>query len=190
MGKGVFHQTVDLFLYSYEADLIQVLLKKYEKKLARSFNFTSLYIEDVLSLNNCKFCDFVDRIYHIVLVRNKKNTQIQIGLFHSLTYTSKLTMGDNFNFPIVNYPFIYRNIPAALVYGIYISQLIRYSKACGSYQHVLNRELLLTRKILNHEFLTVKLKSSLRKFYGRYHDLVNRYDVSVSPMTTDVLRLS
>jgi hypothetical protein len=39
---------------------------------------------------------------------------------------------DDFNFPIVNFPFI--NIPAAPAYGVYISQLIRYSRACGSYQ--------------------------------------------------------
>jgi hypothetical protein len=39
---------VDLFLYSYKADLIQGLLKKNEKKLARSFNFTFCYIDDVL----------------------------------------------------------------------------------------------------------------------------------------------
>ena len=41
-----------LFFYSYEADFIQGLLKKNEKKLARSFNFTFRYIDDVLSLNN------------------------------------------------------------------------------------------------------------------------------------------
>ena len=99
-------------------------------------------------------------------------------------------MGDYFNFPIVNCPFIYRNIPAAPAYGIYIYQLIRYSKACGSYQNFFDRVLLLTRKLLNHEFLMFKLKSSLRMFYGRYHDLVNRYRVSVSQMTTDMLRLS
>ena len=52
-GGRVFQQTVgipmgtncapllaDFFLYSYEADFIQGLLKKNEKKLARSFNFT------------------------------------------------------------------------------------------------------------------------------------------------------
>ena len=52
-GGRIFQQTVDihmgtngvplladLFLYSYEADFIQGLLKKNEKKLARSFNFT------------------------------------------------------------------------------------------------------------------------------------------------------
>ena len=57
----------DLFLYSYEAYCIQGLLKKNEKKLARSFNFTFRYIDDVLSLNNSRFGDFVDRIYPIEL---------------------------------------------------------------------------------------------------------------------------
>jgi len=36
----------------------------------------------------------------------------------------------------------------------------------------------------------VKLKSSLRKFYGRQHDLVDRYGISVSQMTTDMFHLS
>jgi len=38
-----------------------------------------------------------------------------------------------YNFPIVNFPFICSNIPAAPACGVYISQLIRYSRACGSY---------------------------------------------------------
>ena len=32
----------------------------------------------------------------------------------------------------------------------------------------------------NKWFLVVKLKSSLQKFYGRLHDLFNRYGISVS----------
>jgi hypothetical protein len=82
------------------------------------------------------------------------------------------------------------NIPAAPAYGVYISQLIRYSRACGSYQDFLDRGLLLTRMLLNQGFLLVKLKSSLRKFYHRHHDLVDRYGISVSQMTTDMFHLS
>jgi len=41
--------------------------------------------------------------------------------------------------------------------------------------------------MLNQGFLLVKLKSSLRKFYDRNHDLNNHYSVSMSQMTTDVL---
>ena len=118
------------------------------------------------------------------------------------------------------------NIPAAPAYGVYISQLIRYSRACGSYQDFLERGLMLTRKIQNQGFLfhvfrlltdfvclytyelwlslckivrssvilllplLVKLKSSLQKLYGRHHDLVDRYGIYVSQMTTDMFHLS
>jgi len=68
---------------------------------------------------------------------------------------------DDFNFPIVNFPFLCNKIPAASAYGIYISQLIRYSRAYGSYQDFLDCGLLLSRKILNQGFLLVKLKSPL-----------------------------
>ena len=54
---------VPLFIWG----IFQGLLKKNEKKLARSFNFTSRNIDDVLSLNNARFSDFVDRIYPIEL---------------------------------------------------------------------------------------------------------------------------
>jgi len=42
----------------------------------------------------------------------------------------------------------------------------------------------------NKEELMAKLKSSLLKLYGHHHDLVNRYGVSVSQMTTDMFLLS
>ena len=85
----IFQQTVgtscapllaDLFLYSYEADFIQGLLKKNEKKLARSFNYTFRYIDDVLSLNNSRFGDFVDRIYPIELeIRDTTDTDRSVS---------------------------------------------------------------------------------------------------------------
>ena len=53
----------------------------------------------------------------------------------------------------MNFPFIYINIPAAPAYGVYISQLIRYSRTCGFYQDFLDRWLLLTMKSLNQGFL-------------------------------------
>ena len=78
----------DLFLYSYEAYFIHGLLKKHKKKLSRSLNFTFRYKDDVFSLSNSRFGDFVDRIYPI----ETKIPQIHIGFLPSLTYTSELTM--------------------------------------------------------------------------------------------------
>ena len=185
---------------------MQGLLKKSEKKLARSFNFTFRYIhvDDVFSLNNSRFGDFVDRIDPIELeIKDTTDTDrfvsylyihIEIGSEGRLR-TKLYDKRDDFNVPIVNvpivnFPFICSNIPAAPAYGIYISQLIRYSSSCGSYQDFLDIGWVLTRKLLNQWFLLVKLKSSLRMSYGRHHDLVDRYGISVSQMTTDMFHLS
>jgi hypothetical protein len=149
---------------SYEADFIQWLLKKNEKKLARSFNFTFHYIDYVLSLNNAMLGDFFDRIYPIELeIKDTTDTDrsasyldlhIEIDSWGRLR-TKHYDKRDDFNFPIVNFPFICSNIRAAPAYGVYISQLIRYSRACDSYQDFLDRGLLLTRKLLNQWFLFV-----------------------------------
>jgi len=71
---------------------------------------------------------------------------------------------NDFNFPIMNFPFICSNIPTAPAYGVYISQLIRYSGAFGSYQDFRGRGLLLARKLQHKRSLLVKLKY----YFGRF----------------------
>ena len=97
---------------------------------------------------------------------------------------------DNFDFPIVNFPFICSYIPAAAAYAVYTSHLSDIPEHVVFHLDFFNRELLLTRKLLIQGLLVVKLKSSLRKFYGRHHDMCSHYEISVSPMTTDMFRLS
>jgi hypothetical protein len=142
MGTNCVSLLADLFLFSYEADFIQGLLKKNEKKLARSFNFTFRYINDVLSLNNSRFGDFVDRIYPIELEikdttdtdRSASYLDLHLKIDREGRLRTKLyEKRDDFIFPIVIFPFICSNIPAAHLHMEYISQLIRYSRACGSY---------------------------------------------------------
>ena len=189
MGTNCATLLADLFLYSYEAEFIQGLLKKNETKLTRSFNFTFRYIDDALSLNNSRFGDFVDRIYSIELeIKDTTYTDRSVSYLDPYTSKSTVRVGEERNFttkeiisifPLWNFPFICSNIPAAPAYAVYISQMIRYSRACGSYQDFLDRGFLLTRKLQNQGFLLVKLKLSRRKCYGRHHDLVDRYGISV-----------
>ena len=97
---------------------------------------------------------------------------------------------DDFSFPNVNFSFLCSNIPAAPAYGVYISQLIRYFQACIIYHDFLDRGLLLTRKQLNQEFQMEQLKSSLRKLYGRHHELIDRYEITVPQMISDMFLMS
>ena len=139
---------VPLFLWGR----LQGLLKKNEKELAWSFNFAFRYIDNVLSLNNYRFGDFVDHICPTEL--KIKDTTYTYRSHLEINNTGRLRTKfydkrDDFNFPIVNFPFICSNIPTAPAYGVYISHLIRYSRSCGSYQNVIDRGLLLTMKLLN-----------------------------------------
>jgi hypothetical protein len=70
---------------------------------------------------------------------------------------------DDFTFPIINFPFISSNIPAAPAYGVYISQRIRYSRACAQYSDFLDRVQLLTQNLLKPGYIAPRLKSSLQR---------------------------
>ena len=66
----------------------------------------------------------------------------------------------DFDFRIVNFHYIFSNISESLayMYGVYISQLIRYARACSSYGDFIDRRRLLTRKLLNQCYTLEKLK--------------------------------
>ena len=124
------YQLVFLFLYSYEAYFIQALLKKSENQLAWTFNCTFQYIDDVFSLNNSKFDDFVDRIYstehEIKDITDTARTASYIDMHTEIGSNGRLRTkfydkGDDFHFPMMNFPFICSNIPAAPAHGVYVS---------------------------------------------------------------------
>ena len=45
---------------------------------------------------------------------------------------------------------------------------------------------MLTTNLLSHGYQKTKLVATLKKFYGRHHDLVNPYNVAVSRIVSDV----
>ena len=196
MGTNCAPLLADLFLYSYEAEFIQNLLKdKKNKRLAKSFNFTFRYIDDVLSINNPHFSDYVHQIYPSELeikdTTDTDNSASYLDLFLSIDQGGHLQSKiydkrDDFNFPIVNFPFLCSNIPAPPAFGVFISQLIRYARACSSYSDFLDRGVLLTEKLLKQGYDQIRLESSLRKFYGRHHELVDRFNISASQLCADV----
>jgi len=183
-GSRIFQQTVgipmgtncasllaDLFLHWYEAEFVQELLCKGEKKLAQFFNYTFRYIDDVLLLNNKNFLHLIYPMEHVVKdTTDSPNTASYLNLYLEDdikgTLTTKLyDKRHGFNFPIGNYPFLDSNILSSPAYGGYMSQLIRYSRTCNSYQDFLHRSVLLTRKILSQGFIENGLRSTLKKFF-------------------------
>jgi hypothetical protein len=57
--------------------------------------------------------------------------------------TSLYDKHDDFDFAIINFPFLCSKIPFSPAYGVYISQLIRYAGACFAYEDFSKRGKLL-----------------------------------------------
>ena len=123
----------DIFLYSYEADFIQSLLSTGKKHLASRFNLTYRYIDDVLSINNPEFENYLGQMYPAELQINDTTESTTFASYLDLLqsigrdgqlHTSIYDKRDDFNFHITNFPFLSSNIPSSPAYGVFISQLI------------------------------------------------------------------
>ena len=132
----------DIFLYSCEAGFIQSLLSTGRKRLASQFNFTYRYIDDVLSNNNPDFENYLCQINPPELeIKDmaENNTSVSyLDLLLSISWDGQLhtSLYDkryDFNFHITNFPFLSSNIPPSPAFGVFISQLIRYARACSFY---------------------------------------------------------
>ena len=94
--------------------------------------------DDALSPNNSKFSEYLELIYpRLIEIKETSETITSSSFLDLYLYIDKRKLitklydkWDDFSFPIVNFPFLNSNIPSAATYGVYVSQLIRYARAC------------------------------------------------------------
>ena len=143
MGTNCAPLLAEIFLYSYEEDVIQYLLSVGKKQLASRFNLTYRYIDDVLSINYQEFENYLGQMYPAELeikdTTESTTSASYLYLLLSIMRDGKLHSSiydkwDDFNFHITNFPFLSSNIPSSPAYDVFISQLIRYTRACSSYE--------------------------------------------------------
>ena len=166
------------------------------KQLAFQFKFLYRYIDDVLSINNPEFENYLGQIYPVEIeikgTTENKTSASYLDLLLSIGRDGQLHISindksDDLNFHITNFPFLSSNISASPAYGVYISQLIRYARVCSSYGCFILRATRLTNKLLEQGYVKERLESSLKKFYGWYGDLLKQYEAILSRMLNDIL---
>ena len=143
------------------------------------------YLDDLLNIDNPYFEQMVDQIYPTELQLNKANSSDTEALFLDLNLS--ITNGivsskiydkrDDFNFEIVNFPFLDGDVPHSPSYGVYISQLIRFSRVCSNVDDFNNRNLFLTAKLLKQGYRYHKIRKAFSKFYHRHSELIVKYNI-------------
>ena len=191
MGTNCAPLLADLFLHTYEYEFIIKKLKV-DISVALRFNRTFRYIDDLLSINNSNFANFVNEIYPPEL--ELKNTTvcpketsyldatINIGEETEAIKTSIYDKRDDFNFKIVNFPYLDSNIPQNPAYGIYISQLVRYARVCSNKNDFVARNQRLTSKLEKQGFEKGRLQKSFAKFYRSHFDEIRKYGATMKEL--------
>ena len=88
---------------------------------------------------------------------------------------------DDFPFRVQNYPHLDSSVPYMPMYRVYITQLLRFARACDRYSDFLARHKRLVRTtLLDQGFRYGLLCRKFKRFYRSHHSLIQRYSHSVT----------
>ena len=94
---------------------------------------------------------------------------------------------DDYNFDIVNFPFLDGDVPRRASYGVYISQLIRFAKVCDHVADFNARNKYLTAKLLQQGYRYHKLRKTCSKFYRRHYELISKFNIGLKTLLLEGL---
>ena len=178
MGTNCAPLLADLFLYSYENEFSDKLIKEGKRKLARKFNLSYRYIDDLISFNNTRFKEFISDIYPKELTISETTEYTSIASYLNLLFirdknnniTTKLyDKRDAFGFHFLSFLFMSSNISSAPAYGVYASQL--NARCCSNYSDFIMPHGP-SDKTSVQGYKVNRLSNTFKKFYGKHTDLV------------------
>ena len=181
MGTYCAPQVADLFLCFVMRDFLISLSDDNQTDVIDAFNTTSRYLDDILNINNVYFDNMASQIYPSEIQLHKANTSdtkaafldLQLSISNDIISTKIYDKRDDFDFEIVDFPFLDGDVPLSTSYGVYISQLIPFARASSYVADFNTRNKLLTQKLLKQGYRYHKLCKTFSKFYRPYYDLIS-----------------
>ena len=155
-----------------------------------AFKTTSRYLDYISNIYNVYFDSIVDQVYPSELQLYKANTSdteavfldLYLSISNDIVSTTIYDKREDFDFEIVNFPFLDGDVSRSTSYGFYISQLIRFARASSYITDLITRNKLLTQKLLKQGYWYHKLRKTFSKFYRRYYDLILKFQVGLKSL--------
>ena len=102
---------------------------------------------------------------------------LHLSISNDIVSTKIYDKRDDFDFEIVNFPFLDGAVPRSTSYGVNISQLIRLARASSYVTDFNTHNKLLTQKLLKQGYRYHKVHKTFSIFYRRYYDLISKFKV-------------
>ena len=104
---------------------------------------------------------------------------MRLEIFFKIGFSLK---SNDFDFEIVNFPFLDGDVPRSPSYGVYISQLIRFARVFSNIDDFNNRTLLMTAKLLKQGYRYHKIRKAFSKLYHRDSELIVKYNIRLKTL--------
>ena len=122
-----------------ERDFMDFLYHDKQADVIEAFDSTSRYLDELLNIDKPYFEDMVNQIYPPELQLNKANAtdtespfvDLHLSIANVFVSFKIYDKRDDFDFDIVNFPFLDGDVPRRASYGVYISQRIRFARVCN-----------------------------------------------------------
>ena len=127
----------------------------------------------------------VKQIYPPELQLNKANNadteasflDLPLSIADGIVSSKIYDKPDDFDFIIVQFPFLDGDVPRRASYGVNISQLIRFARVCNHVADYNAQNKCLTAKLLQQGYRYHKHRKTISKFYRRLYELISKFNV-------------
>ena len=122
---------------------------------------------------------------------NKANTSdtevpffnLHVSISNGFVFSKIYDKPGDFDFDIVNFPFLNYDVPRRPTCGVYISRLIRIARVCSLVEDFNARNKCLTATLLKQVYRYHKLrKAFFSKFYRRHYELISKLNVGLKAL--------
>ena len=133
----------------------------------------------ITSLHGQSYLPFILQLYKANISDTEPSfLDLHLFLLDDFVKTKIFDKRDDFDYDIVNFPFLDGGVPRSTTYGVYISQLIRFARLSCHVHSFNTRNKVFTAKLLRQGYRYHTLRKAFSK-YRRHFDLVSKYNVGL-----------
>ena len=107
---------------------------------------------------------------------------MHLSISNDIVFTKISNKRDDYDFEIVDSPFLDGDVPRSISYGVYISQLIRFARASSHVADFNTRNKLLAQVLIKQGYQYHYLPNTFSKFYRRYYNLIGKFLVGLKSL--------
>ena len=188
MGTNAGPQIANTYLHVYEHKYITHLILTNDTASLKKLMYIFRYQDDLISFNDGGLLgDLLPNIYPPEMIVNCTNVSARkcnyldlcISIYRGSFRVVRYDKREDYSFKVISYPFLDGNVPKNLSYGVFISQLVRFTNINTTFNGFLKDVSGLIVKLVSQGYILAALRKKFNKFYHSKLHIWGKFGVDI-----------